>query len=78
MEYNGTISGGNNPLFTKKNLVILVICILLVWWSKFFALVLLYLGVGYGLIYKRDGKDAADSMGISLLWWPKIYFNDND
>ena len=74
MEANGTISGGSP--FNWKMIAAVVVCVLLVMWSKLFAFLLVYLLVGYGLILKRDGKAVADDMGISLLWWPKIYFNN--
>ena len=71
----GTISNGNG--FNKKFFITILICLILLFWSRLFAFILLYLLVGYGLMLKRFGKVVADNMGISILWWPRIYF-DND
>jgi hypothetical protein len=71
----GTISNGNG--FNKKFFITVLICLLLILWSKVFAFILLYLVAGYGLMIKRFGKEIADNMGISILWWPKLYFGND-
>ena len=70
----GTISNGNG--FNKKFFITILIFLILLLWSRLFAFILLYLLVGYGLMLKRFGKAVADNMGIRILWWPQIYFNN--